>query len=102
MSELEVRGLRAGYGASVVLEEISFSLPEARSLALLGRNGVGKSTLITTLMGLTTLHTGSLRLGRADLSVLPPHARARAGLGWVPQERGVYPSLTVSEHLTAI
>jgi branched-chain amino acid transport system ATP-binding protein len=99
---LEVSDLSAGYGAAVVLEAISFSVPEARSLALLGRNGVGKTTLIMTLMGLTTRHAGSIAWGGADLSRAPTYARARAGLGWVPQERGVYPSLTVSEHLTAV
>jgi branched-chain amino acid transport system ATP-binding protein len=99
---LEVTGLTAGYGASVVLEGVSFSLPEARSLALLGRNGVGKTTLITTLMGLTTRHAGSLVFAGRELSRAPTFARARAGLGWVPQERGVFPSLTVAEHLSAL
>jgi branched-chain amino acid transport system ATP-binding protein len=99
---LVVKELSAGYGASVVLEGISFTLPEAKSLALLGRNGVGKTTLITTLMGLTTLHGGSVAFAGADLSRAPTYARALLGLGWVPQERGVYPSLTVAEHLTAV
>jgi branched-chain amino acid transport system ATP-binding protein len=99
---LVVKELSAGYGASVVLESISFTLPEARSLALLGRNGVGKTTLITSLMGLTTLHGGSVAFAGTDLSRAPTYARARLGLGWVPQERGVYPSLTVAEHLTAV
>jgi branched-chain amino acid transport system ATP-binding protein len=99
---LVVQELSAGYGASVVLEGISFTLPEAKSLALLGRNGVGKTTLITSLMGLTTLHAGSVAFAGADLSRAPAYARARLGLGWVPQERGVYPSLTVAEHLTAV
>jgi branched-chain amino acid transport system ATP-binding protein len=99
---LEVTDLTAGYGASVVLEGVSFALPEARSLALLGRNGVGKTTLITTLMGLTTRHAGSLIFDGRELSRAPTFARARAGLGWVPQERGVFPSLTVAEHLSAL
>ena len=102
MTLLEVKELTAGYGASVVLESVSFVLPEASSLALLGRNGVGKTTLLTTLMGLTTLHGGSLVFAGRELSRAPTFARARAGLGWVPQERGVFPSLTVAEHLTAL
>ena len=104
MSEalLVVQGLSAGYGASVVLEDVSFSLARGRSLALLGRNGVGKTTLITTLMGLTTRHKGSITLRGVDLSRAPVVARAHAGLGWVPQERGVFPSLTVAEHLRAV
>jgi branched-chain amino acid transport system ATP-binding protein len=100
--ELVVKELSAGYGASIVLDAVSFTLPESRSMALLGRNGVGKTTLITTLMGLTTLHGGSLTLGGTDLARTPTYVRARSGLGWVPQERGIYPSLTVAEHLSAV
>jgi len=104
MSEelLVVRDLRAGYGASVVLEGVSFALARGHALALLGRNGVGKSTLITTLLGLTTLHTGSIRFAGAELCRASTYARARAGFGWVPQERGVFASLTVAEHLVAL
>ena len=104
MSEalLSVDELRAGYGASVVLEGIEFELVRGRALALLGRNGVGKSTLITTLMGLTTQHAGSIRFAGVVLGRASPYARARAGMGWVPQERGVFPSLTVDEHLGAL
>ena len=99
---LEVRELSAGYGAAVVLEAIGFSLAEGESLALLGRNGVGKSTLITTLMGLTTRHAGSIVFAGAELGKVATFARARAGLGWVPQERGVFRSLTVAEHLRVV
>jgi branched-chain amino acid transport system ATP-binding protein len=96
------RGVFAGYGESVVLEDISISLAEGDSLALLGRNGVGKTTLLTTLMGLTRLHGGSIAFAGRDISHLPTHGRAALGLGWVPQERMVFPSLTVAEHLLAV
>ena len=99
---LAVEGLTAGYGDSVVVEEIAFRLDAGESLALLGRNGVGKTTLLTTLMGLTHRHRGSIRFKGEDISALPAFARARAGLGWVPQERFMFPSLTVHEHLTAV
>ncbi|MDE2210483.1 MAG: ABC transporter ATP-binding protein [Betaproteobacteria bacterium] len=103
MSELiALDGVTAGYGASVVLEDVGFSLEEGDSLALLGRNGVGKTTLLTTLMGLTRVHRGMLRLRGGDLAALPAHRRAAAGLGWVPQERCMWPSLTIEEHLTAV
>jgi branched-chain amino acid transport system ATP-binding protein len=92
----------AGYGDSVVLEDVSLSLAEGDSLALLGRNGTGKSTLLATLMGLTRLHRGAIRWRGEDLRALPTFRRARAGLGWVPQERLVFPSLTVAEHLAAV
>ena len=99
---LAVEGITAGYGESVVLEGVSFALEEGDSMALLGRNGVGKTTLLVTLMGLTRLHRGTLRWRGADLAALPTHRRSHAGLGWVPQERFMFPSLTVEEHLTAV
>jgi branched-chain amino acid transport system ATP-binding protein len=99
---LAVEGVTAGYGESVVLEDVSFALAEGDSMALLGRNGVGKTTLLVTLMGLTRLHRGKLRWRGADLAALPTHRRSHAGLGWVPQERFMFPSLTVEEHLTAV
>jgi branched-chain amino acid transport system ATP-binding protein len=99
---LEVKELSAGYGEAVVLEAVSFALAEGESLALLGRNGVGKSTLITTLMGLTTRHAGSIVFGGSELGRAATFRRAQAGLGWVPQERGVFPSLTVAEHLRVV
>ena len=92
----------AGYGDAVVLEEVSLSVAGGGSLAVLGRNGAGKTTLLLTIMGLARLHGGRMRLGEADLTGLAPHRRARAGLGWVPQERWVFPSLTVDEHLHAM
>src|SRR5664279_849036 len=103
MSELlAVEGLTAGYGDSVVLEDIAFTLGEGDSLALLGRNGVGKTTLLVTLMGFTRVHGGAMRWRGQDIGSRPPHRRAAAGLGWVPQERFMFPSLTVEEHLTAV
>jgi branched-chain amino acid transport system ATP-binding protein len=84
----------------VVLDEVSFSLPGGGSLALLGRNGVGKTSLIATLMGHTRLMGGSIALGGQRIERLPPHRRPAAGLGWVPQERDIFPSLTVEENLT--
>jgi len=99
---LELDNVTAGYGESIVLDGVSLTLAEADALAVLGRNGVGKTTLIITLMGLTTLHGGALRWQGRDLGAMPTFRRARAGLGWVPQERLVYRSLTVHEHLTAV
>jgi len=99
---LAVEGVTAGYGESVVLEDVSLAVEEGDSLALLGRNGMGKTTLLVTLMGLTRLHRGTLRWRGGDLAALPTHRRSQAGLGWVPQERFMFPSLTVEEHLTAV
>ena len=99
---LALDDVTAGYGASVVLDGVSLAVGEADALAVLGRNGVGKTTLLITLLGLTTLHRGALRFAGRDLGALPTYRRARAGLGWVPQERRVFRSLTVHEHLTAV
>jgi branched-chain amino acid transport system ATP-binding protein len=99
---LALENVTAGYGDSRVLEDVSFALQEGDSLALLGRNGVGKSTLLLTLMGLTRFHGGAMRWQGGDLARLPTHRRAQSGLGWVPQERLVFPSLTVEEHLTVV
>lgn len=92
----------AGYGEAVVLENISFTLHEGDSLALLGRNGVGKSTLLVTLMGLARQHGGTIAWRGSDLARVATYQRAHAGLGWVPQERCMFPSLTVEEHLTVV
>ena len=92
----------AGYGESVVLEDIDLVLQEGESLALLGRNGVGKTSLLLTLMGITRLHGGSIRWRGRNLAGVPSHRRAQSGMGWVPQERGMFPSLTVEEHLTSV
>jgi branched-chain amino acid transport system ATP-binding protein len=99
---LSLANVTAGYGDSVILEDISLALDEGDSLALLGRNGVGKTTLLVTLMGFTTVKSGTLTWRGRDLAALPPYRRASAGLGWVPQERSMFPSLTVEEHLTVV
>jgi branched-chain amino acid transport system ATP-binding protein len=99
---LAIDGLAAGYGDGIVLDDVSLALEEGDSIALLGRNGMGKTTLLMTLMGFTRLHRGQLRWRGTDLTALPTHRRCRAGLGWVPQERLMYPSLTVEEHLTVV
>ncbi|MFO1329565.1 MAG: ABC transporter ATP-binding protein [Rubrivivax sp.] len=99
---LEVQDLSCGYGEAVVLSGVSFSLQAGRSLALLGRNGTGKTTLLDTLVGVTQRHAGSIRLGGQDLHYLPVHRRAAAGIGWVPQERNIFKSLTVEENLSAV
>ncbi len=99
---LRLEDVTAGYGDSVVLDRVSLALGEGESLALLGRNGVGKTTLLVTLMGLTRLHRGTVSFRGRDLRAMPTFQRARAGLGWVPQERMMFPSLTVHEHLTAV
>lgn len=103
MSELlEAEGLYAGYDEAVVLHDLSFVLPEGQTLALLGRNGTGKTTLINTLAGVTSQHSGSIQLDGVALHELPSHQRAALGIGWVPQERNIFKSLTVHENLTAV
>lgn len=103
MSELlKVEGLSAGYGEAVVLNDISFALGEGQTLALLGRNGTGKTTLMNTLAGATRRHAGTITLGGTALHKLASFQRAAAGIGWVPQERNIFKSLTVHENLTAV
>ena len=97
---LTLENVWAGYGDAVILEDISFSIGEADSLALLGRNGMGKTTLLSTLMGATRFKSGRMRYRGEDLAVVPAHGRAHLGLGWVPQERDIFPSLSVEENLT--
>jgi branched-chain amino acid transport system ATP-binding protein len=99
---LKVEHLSAGYGEAVVLNDISLSLKEGDTLALLGRNGTGKTTFINTLAGATRQHGGSITLGGQALHTLKPYERAAAGIGWVPQERNIFKSLTVHENLTAV
>jgi len=99
---LSLRGVSAGYGEAVVVEDVSFAIEVGESVALLGRNGVGKSTLLATILGLTHLHKGAIVWQGADIARTATHARARAGIGWVPQERRMWPSLTVDEHLSAV
>ncbi len=92
--------VRAGYGDAVVLDGVSLEVPEHGSLAVLGRNGVGKSTLFLTIMGYTQIMRGTVAWRGASITGLPPHRRAKAGIGWVAQEREIFPSLTVEENLT--
>ena len=99
-SLLSIQDLRAGYGEAVVLDGITLEVPENGSLAVLGRNGVGKSTLLLTIMGLTSVKRGRIAFRGRDLSALAPHRRARLGIGWVAQEREIFPSLSVEENLT--
>ena len=99
---LRIEHLSAGYGEAVVLSDISLSLAEGRALALLGRNGTGKTTLINSIVGVTTYFSGAIAIGGADITRLRPEQRAHAGIGWVPQERNIFKSLTVHENLTAI
>ncbi len=99
---LRIENLSAGYGEAVVLTGIHVSIAEGQTLALLGRNGTGKTTLINTIAGATRQHGGSITLGDVALHKLPAHERAAAGIGWVPQERNIFKSLTVHENLTAV
>jgi branched-chain amino acid transport system ATP-binding protein len=99
---LAVEHLVAGYGESIILEDISIGLAPRASLAVLGRNGAGKTTLITTLMGLTRIHGGTIGFDGENVTGWRPHRRALAGMGWVPQERDIFGSLSVTENLTVI
>ena len=96
---LEVKSLRTGYGPTVVLEDVSFTLPERGALAVLGRNGVGKTTLLASIMGHSTFHAGSIAYRGRPIHALPVHERARMGIGYVPQTRDIFPSLTIEENL---
>ena len=97
---LSLQGVRAGYGDALVLHDVSLELPEHGSLAVLGRNGVGKSTLLLTIMGYTQLRAGRMNWRGKDVSRMAPHRRALNGIGWVAQEREIFPSLSVEENLT--
>ncbi len=97
---LSLKNLRAGYGDATVLDDVTLDVPPHGGLALLGRNGVGKSTLLLTIMGYTNVARGAVAWRGEDITRMPPHRRARAGLGWVAQEREIFPSLTLEENLT--
>jgi len=99
---LRVAGLRAGYGEAIVLDGIDLRLDEGQSMAVLGRNGTGKTTLLASLVGVTRYRAGTIELAQRALTGLRPDQRAAAGLGWVPQERNIFKSLTVEENLTAV
>src|SRR5438270_7641132 len=99
---LAIESLRAGYGEAVVLSDMSLRLADGEVLALLGRNGTGKTTLINSIVGITRRFSGTLALADADITTMRPDQRARAGIGWVPQERNIFRSLTVEENMTAV
>jgi branched-chain amino acid transport system ATP-binding protein len=99
---LKVENLSAGYGEAVVLNGVSVTLDQGKTLALLGRNGTGKTTFMNTLAGATRQHGGTITLNGVALHKVPLHLRAAAGIGWVPQERNIFKSLTVDENLTAV
>jgi branched-chain amino acid transport system ATP-binding protein len=96
---LSLTKVRSGYGETVVIEDIDLELPERGALAVLGRNGVGKTTLLATIMGHTTFHSGQVRLAGKEIEGLPVYERSKLGIGYVPQERMIFPSLTVHENL---
>ncbi len=98
-ADLTLEAVRAGYGRTVVLDGVSLALRSGATLAVLGRNGVGKTTLLATIMGHTNLHGGAIRFRSTDLTRLPAYVRCRAGIGLVPQEREIFPSLTLEENL---
>jgi branched-chain amino acid transport system ATP-binding protein len=99
---LSVQGLTAGYGEAVVLTDVTFTVAEGQALALLGRNGMGKTTLVNSIIGVTRHLGGSISLDGRDITGLRPDQRAHCGIGWVPQERNIFRSLTVEENMTAI
>src|SRR4051794_31787969 len=96
---LRIENLRAGYGEAVVLPNMSLGLAEGEAGALLGRNGTGKTTLINSIVGVTRRFGGIITLDGIDITQFRPDQRARAGIGWVPQERNIFKSLTVEENM---
>jgi branched-chain amino acid transport system ATP-binding protein len=99
---LRIEGLSAGYGEAIVLSGIDLSVAEGEALAVLGRNGMGKTTLINSIVGVTRQFGGRILLDGKDIIRMPPERRAHSGIGWVPQERNIFRSLTVEENLTAV
>src|SRR6202047_5148708 len=99
---LSIENLSAGYGEAIVLSNVSLNLAEGQALALLGRNGMGKTTLVNTVVGVTRYFGGTIVLDGTDITKLRPDQRAHIGIGWVPQERNIFKSLTVHENLTAV
>ena len=97
---LRLDGVRAGYGETIILEDVSFAVPERGAIAVLGRNGVGKTTLLASIMGHTTFHSGEIRFLGKKIEKETVYARARTGIGYVPQDRLIFPSLSVEENLT--
>ena len=101
MNALEVAGLHVSYGESRIIEDVSLRIAERESLALMGRNGMGKTTLLKALIGMLPIDSGSVRLGNRDVTDLASHKRVEAGLAYVPQGRMIFPYLTVEENLLA-
>jgi branched-chain amino acid transport system ATP-binding protein len=99
---LRLEGLTAGYGEAIVIQNLSLAIAQGEALALLGRNGAGKTTLLNTIVGLTRRRAGTIALAGRDITAMRPDQRANAGVGWVPQERNIFKSLTVEENLTAV
>jgi len=99
---LNVQGLTAGYGEAVALTDVTFKIAEGQALALLGRNGMGKTTLVNSIVGVTRHIGGTISLDGRDITGLRPDQRAHCGIGWVPQERNIFRSLTVEENMTAV
>lgn len=99
---LKIEALSAGYSKATVLHQVNLSVEQGTALALLGRNGVGKTTTLNTIVGLTRYQSGSIRLDGVPMERLSPERRVEAGVGWVPQERGIFRSLTVEENITAV
>ncbi len=102
MNLVSIDSLSAGYGNSIVLQDVSLNIQAGSATAILGRNGMGKTTLINTIMGLTTVHSGNIWLDKTNITSLPSYKRARMGIGWVPQERCVFQPLTVFENLDVV
>ncbi len=100
-ANLQVSGLSAGYGRTVILEDVAFSVPAGQRLSIIGRNGMGKTTLLATLMGLTTHHGGTIEIGGSRVDTSSPSRRALAGFGYVPQTRDIFRTLTVEENLVS-
>src|SRR5260221_3532621 len=96
---LRVEKINQYYGGSHILRDVTFDVPTGKCTTLLGRNGVGKTTLLKCLMGLLAARSGEVRFDNADIAALPPHAPASLGIGYVPQGRGIFPRLTVAENL---
>ena len=99
---LQLENLRSGYGEAVVIDGISLSLPQGQALAILGRNGTGKTTLLNSIIGVTRHHGGTVTFDGRDVTRMRPESRAQRGIGWVPQERNIFKSLTVEENMTAV
>jgi urea transport system ATP-binding protein len=97
---LRVQGLRVGYGESQILWDVHLHLPEGRVVCLMGRNGVGKTTLLKSVMGLLAAQAGTIAFDGQDITRLRPEQRARRGMGYVPQGREIFPQLTVLENLS--